>query len=391
MKVAIFDGSFQTATFIQRLITGLVNCGVEVYVLGFNESLAKPLPKVTYVALGSNQSFVRLVQTSLHYGFAYSWKKGIKAIMYLLQKNKKQLQQQNLELALQKIQPDIIHAQWIGVLPWLEPFLKKQTYKIILSERGYHVNVKPFIDASYLKYLQKWYPYIAGFHSVSKAMTQVSNTIYHSPHKVVKVVYTGLNLEEYPFNQVLPKNPCLHIISVGRPHWIKGYDIALRAMHQLKLKHIHFKYLIIGVQNNEELLFLRDDLGLHNQVEFLGKRPHQEIKELMSSADLLLLPSIEEGIANVVVEAMALGTPVIFTNCGGMQELITHEKEGWIVPIRNPEAMAEQIEDFTQKAKENIVNVKWTARKKVEHQHNEQKMVVDMITLYEKVLNNTVV
>lgn len=385
MKIAIFDGSFQTTTFIQRLISGLVNSGVEVYVLGFNEKLIHPVQSVNYIALGSNQSFLALIKTSLLLGFSASLQKGFLAIKNILTKERKKLQQQNLSIVLQQIQPDIVHLQWSSLLGWMQPFVKQCNFKIILSERGYHVNVKPFVDAQNLSFLREYYPYIDGFHSVSKAITEESNKIYQHPKKLVNVIYTGLCLGDFNFQPTLPQNKPLQILSVGRHHWVKGYDIALRAMHQLKLRNIQFKYQIIGVQNNEELLFLRDDLGLYNEVDFLGKQSHQEVIESMTQADILLLPSIQEGIANVAVEAMALGTPVISTNCGGMQELITHEKEGWIVPIRSPEAMANQIELFTMLNEDELKTIQLAARKKVKIQHSEDKMIEDMISLYQMV------
>jgi colanic acid/amylovoran biosynthesis glycosyltransferase len=107
----------------------------------------------------------------------------------------------------------------------------------------------------------------------------------------------------------------------------------------------------------------------------------------MSSSDIFLLSSIEEGIANVAVEAMALGCSVISTNCGGMEELITHQKEGWIVPVYDEEAMAAQISEFIQMDSEYIKKIKKEARRKVERQHSEGKMIEDMIKLYSKILS----
>jgi colanic acid/amylovoran biosynthesis glycosyltransferase len=105
----------------------------------------------------------------------------------------------------------------------------------------------------------------------------------------------------------------------------------------------------------------------------------------MSSADVFLLPSIEEGIANVAVEAMTLGCPVISTNCGGMEELITHQKEGWIVPVYDVKAMSAKILEFSQLELEYIKNIKHAARLKVEQQHTEMKMVEGMLELYNRV------
>jgi colanic acid/amylovoran biosynthesis glycosyltransferase len=102
----------------------------------------------------------------------------------------------------------------------------------------------------------------------------------------------------------------------------------------------------------------------------------------MKGSDLFLLPSLEEGIANVAVEAMALGTSVISTDCGGMEELIEHGEEGWVVPTRDVKAIAEQVLNFSQMDVDKISKIKKQARLKVEQQHKEEQMIEGMMKLY---------
>jgi colanic acid/amylovoran biosynthesis glycosyltransferase len=71
-----------------------------------------------------------------------------------------------------------------------------------------------------------------------------------------------------------------------------------------------------------------------------------------------------------------------------MEELITHQKEGWIVPVYDEEAMAAQISEFSQLDSEYIKNIKKEARRKVDRQHNEGKMVEDILELYKLIINN---
>jgi colanic acid/amylovoran biosynthesis glycosyltransferase len=199
-------------------------------------------------------------------------------------------------------------------------------------------------------------------------------------------VYTGLDLSKFNFQPQVVKNDKLQLVSVGRSHWIKGYEYALKACALLNKQGIDFKYTIIGAAGDEELLFLVDDLDLQDHVTLTDKLPQAKVFELMQKSDLLLLPSLEEGIANVAVEAMALGCPVISTDCGGMQELITHDEEGWIVPIRDPEAMADQILEFSKKDTNEISKIKKKARSKVELHHTEEQMVEGMVRLYSRVV-----
>jgi colanic acid/amylovoran biosynthesis glycosyltransferase len=383
MKIIIFDGSFKTTAFINRLVEGLVSKSVEVFVLGFNEELKQPLKGVKYVALGSSANKLKFMWTSLSWGLRS--KSLLKTIKNLVSGDKSQLKLQNLTTALQYIQPDVVHLQWVSHISLFEGLLKSQTYKFVLSQRGFQTNVRPFVNKANFDYLQHWLPHFSGFHSVSQTISKEGDKIYKSPNKIDQVVYTGLDLSRFEFNPLVVQNKVLEIISVGRPHWIKGYDIAIKALALLKKKGLQFNYQIIGAEGNQELLFLRKELDLETEVKFLPKLPQQKVFDAMQTSSVFLLPSIEEGIANVVVEAMALGCPVISTNCGGMEELISHQKEGWIVPVYDSKAMAAQILEFSQLDSEYIKTIKYAARLKVEQQHNKGKMIEDMIKLYSKI------
>jgi colanic acid/amylovoran biosynthesis glycosyltransferase len=384
MKLIIFDGTFKTTAFINRLIEGLVSSGVDVYVLGFNEDLKQPLKNVNYVGLGSGQSQVKFLWTSLRWGLKS--KSLFKSVRLLLNGKKSKLKQLNLDAALNHIRPDLIHLQWVSNISLFEEHLNKKQFKFILSQRGYQTNVRPFVNAENNSYLQEMLPKFDGFHSVSKAISIEGDRIYSSPNKVDQVVYTGLDLSKFNYQTQVVRNKILQIISVGRPHWKKGYEYALKACASLDKRGIDFKYTIVGAAGNEELLFLINDLGLQDKVELTSKLPQANVFELMKGSDLFLLPSLEEGIANVAVEAMALGCPVISSDCGGMQELITHNEEGWIVAIRDAEAIAQTIQKFIALEESTIKNFKFAARQKVETQHSENLMVEGMLRLYSRVV-----
>ena len=390
LKIVIFDGSFSITTFINRLVTGLVN-EYDIYIMGFNEQLIYKIPKVQYIPLGSNQNYFRLVLVSLKYAIQTKRINTIHAtLISLIKRNRKKLQQQNLDISLKQINPDIIHLQWLSNISLFEQYIQNTEYKFILSQRGYHVNVRPFVNAENMLYLRKWYPKINGFHSVSCAIKKVSNNIYTSTNKVDHVVYSGLDFKKLDFKNTnnLIANNCLKICSVGRNHWKKGYSDALRALELLKHKNINFHYIIVGVGIDEELLFLRKELGLELHVTFMTKLSQNKVFDLIQESDLFLLPSIEEGIANVCIEAMALGTPVLSSDCGGMSELITHNKTGFLVPVSNPKAIGTQIENIVMMKMEYLKLICFNARKKVEQQHGSKQMVTGMRQLYRTVYEN---
>ena len=118
-------------------------------------------------------------------------------------------------------------------------------------------------------------------------------------------------------------------------------------MNILKKEGIQFHYTIIaGGRDHENIHFQIHDLGLKNYITFLNELPHYQVIEMLSECNLFILPSIEEGISNSVLEAMAVGVPVISTDCGGMVEVIKHGKNGFIVPVRDPKSMVDTIQKF---------------------------------------------
>lgn len=388
MRIIIFDGSYKTTAFINRLASGLAERH-QVYILGFNEGVRTKLKNTYYVPLGSNQSKIRFVSTSLNYAIKYkSIPKLFVTFKNLIRGRRKELQEQNLRFVLNKIQPDIIHLQWPSVIPWFENVLVEQNIPVILSQRGFHNNVVPFINQDNFKYLQHWYPKIAGFHSVSKAISLNGDKIWNSPKKINKVVYTGLPLLDFSFHEEYSVSEPLKLLSVGRPHWKKGYDYALQACRILKDQDISFHYSIIGGAGNEELQFLIADLGLQDYVSLEIRMPQAKVFKIMHESSMLLMPSVEEGVPNVAVEAMALGLPVLSTDCGGVPELIEDGVEGWVVPMRDPGVMAEAVISFSKLSLEEIERVRVAARKKVEVQHSEEGMVRGMENLYREVLIN---
>lgn len=388
LKIIIFDGSYKTTPFINRLTKGLA-MQHEVYVLGFNVELPHKLDRVNYVPLGTNQNKFRFVATSLRYALqSASPPKFFRTIRNLFLGERHKLQAQNLSFALNKIQPDIIHLQWPSVIPWFEEVLKQQKILVVLSQRGSQNNVRPFVEENFFEYLQQWYPKVNGFHSVSKAIAANGAKIWTSDGKLDKVIYTGVPFQFLRFAATYITTQIMQLLSVGRAHWIKGYDYALQTCRILKDTNIAFHYTIIGGADDEEIQFLVADHGLQEYVTLIDRMPQIEVFSMMQQASLLLMPSVEEGIPNVVVEAMALGLPVLSTDCGGISELIEDGEEGWVVPIRNPKAMAEGVIAFSSLPLERINEVRLAARKKVELQHSEDKMIADMEGFYKTVMSN---
>ncbi|MDG1509918.1 MAG: glycosyltransferase family 4 protein [Flavobacteriaceae bacterium] len=382
MKIIIFDGTFKTTTFINRLIKGL-SLNHEVFVLGFNESVKSKITGVHYVGLGSNTSILIFILRSVKLR-GFNFMKQFKLVLQLLKGLKSEITQDNFQLAIDAIQPDIIHFQWVSVLSYLENLKLPKCTKTILSQRGFHINVRPFINQDNKVFLNEVFSKLDGFHSVSKAIQKKSNEIYTSPQKIDHVVYSGFDIDSFGFKNTWNTNKKIQILSIGRDHWKKDYRSAILAMSILKKKKIPFHYTVVGVNKSEELLFLVNELNLTDSVTFLNSIPQEEVYEKMLESDLFLLPSVEEGIANVCIEAMLSKLPVLSTDCGGMSELIVDSVTGFLIPTRSPKAIADKISIFAKLQEIDILQLVNAAYMKSTTQHNSEQMVNGMISLYEK-------
>lgn len=122
-----------------------------------------------------------------------------------------------------------------------------------------------------------------------------------------------------------------HVVSLGRLAPVKGLTFALRALAEPKpLPGVHWHVLGDGPLA-AELARLAEGLGLAASVSFLGFRA--DALAFLAHADALLMPSLHEGLPYTLLEAMALGTPVLASRVGGLAEVIEHERTGLLFPV----------------------------------------------------------
>ena len=143
----------------------------------------------------------------------------------------------------------------------------------------------------------------------------------------------------------------LRVVVVARFFWTKGHEYALQAVRLLLDRGIAVHLDLIGDgPERDRIAGTIDDLELGGQVEVHARVAPSGIRGHLHGADVLLQPSMVEGIANTVLEAMACALPVVVTDCDGMREAVTDGREGFMVPPRDPPAMAHSLEALAQDA-----------------------------------------
>lgn len=133
------------------------------------------------------------------------------------------------------------------------------------------------------------------------------------------------------------------LISVGHLIERKAHDLVIEALPHLP----EFRLMIAGDgPEDAKLRALADRLGVAGRVDFLGRRPHEELPGLYAAADALVLASSREGWANVLLEAMACGTPVVASNVWGTPEVVAVPEAGRLMRERSGVAIAEAARDL---------------------------------------------
>jgi len=184
-----------------------------------------------------------------------------------------------------------------------------------------------------------------------------------SPEKI-DVVPPGVDLERFkPLDQCearshigMPPNDKM-ILFVGRIQPLKGIDTLIRALAIVKQKDPTLaKNLCVSIiggdpnpdteieqQEFERLNTLQVELGIGDLVTFLGAKDQDSLVYYYSAAEMVVMPSHYESFGMVAIEAMACGTPVIASDVGGLSFSIEDSFNGYLVPGRDPQALADKI------------------------------------------------
>jgi glycosyltransferase involved in cell wall biosynthesis len=160
----------------------------------------------------------------------------------------------------------------------------------------------------------------------------------------IHVVYNGVNSELFKPQEKGVAAPIL--LYVGNLKVSKGVLDLLEAFKELKKIRGNVRLSIVGGGPDQSLLKnAMARLDVSDSVEFLGVQNHDEVAKLISSANLLVLPSHAEGVPNVLLEAASCGTPCVATNVGGIPEVVVERKTGLVVEVGNVDAICNALDE----------------------------------------------
>ena len=207
-------------------------------------------------------------------------------------------------------------------------------------------------------------------------------------HKV-HVVHCALDAAFFASSRP-PAFVARRLVCVGRLCEQKGQLLLLEAARQLMTRGVEFELVIVGdgeMRPDIDAFILRH--GLHERVKVTGWLFNDAVVEQIRAARALVLPSFAEGLPVVLMEAMALGRPVISTFVAGIPELVESGTNGWLVPAGDVEALAAAMQDCLGTPVEKIAEMGASARARVAARHDIENEAEKLARLFTESASRT--
>lgn len=261
-----------------------------------------------------------------------------------------------LRWLIPQIRPSIInsHGEYAGIIGMALRYLSCHPYLI----RTCHTTLE-FPNHAPIRYITNTlYPLITSAQvGVSRHITEQLRQHPFSKVRQLPIQYisNGIDLDRLNAQRTgtnlryeLKLDPAMPLVGVvGRLTPQKGIPVALQAFAHLHKHWPTARLVIVGTgYGNKPQIYQRfsQSLGISDYVYWLGART--DTIDIIASLDVLVSSSLWEGLPTVILEAMALGIPVVATNIAGTRDLVKHEQTGLLVPPEHPEALSLAIQQL---------------------------------------------
>jgi glycosyltransferase involved in cell wall biosynthesis len=278
---------------------------------------------------------------------------------------------------------DIIHCHILQglhtVIALIFKYLFNKKVVVKMSSSGETSDLKLLREVTLGSLFMRWVKNVDAIISVCK---QSSREIVDNgfSRDILVEIPNGVNTQKYCNKTHQDRKKLKTITYVGRLDGYKGVDYLLNGFKTLLSKIDTVRLIIVGTGPDEtHLKYLAQELEIQEHVLFKGKQ--ENIAAILDETDIFVLPSLSEGMSNVLLEAMACSLPVVATAVGGNSDLISDRYNGILIPPQDSLSLCEALvellnDDGLTRALGNA------ARKTVEDHYSMERITDDYVSLY---------
>ncbi len=316
-----------TETFIGREIVALRNLGLEITVLPVSDCEWSRACLAAFWRRGEVRRMARCLRSDVT---RPKWRHALGAALCAA------------EISTRVDAWDHIHAHFLGLPASVAYCLHRllgKPYSLTAHARDIHAETTPACVVRQ-----------AAFRTTcTEANRRHLAAVY--PEAPFELVRHGLDVTPYLRAVPAARHGVCQILAVGRLVEKKGFTYLVQACRILEARSVPWRCMVIGEGPLARPLQREITAhGLENKMMLVGAKAHGEVIRLLQSADVVVAPSIvaadgdRDGVPNIVLEAMGAGAPVVATDAGAITEAVIHRRTGWLVPQRDPEAIADAVE-----------------------------------------------
>jgi sugar transferase (PEP-CTERM/EpsH1 system associated) len=298
---------------------------------------------------------------------------------------------------LRHIKPDILHTRNLSALEAQLPGLLAGVKCRIHGEHGRDIDDVDGTNWRYVMLRRLFRPLVQRYIPMSKDLEGWLIKQIKVPITKISQVYNGVDINRFNENDAKPlsllpiefRDPNLLLIgTVGRLDPVKDQLTLVQSfIHLVKTQsELSHKVRLVIVGSGvlmPSLQILTQDADIEHLVWFAGER--HDVADIMQTLDLFVLPSINEGISNTILEAMASALPVIATKVGGNPELVIDGQTGYLVLKQDPIAMAEAFKHYLLQPE--LLKLHGQAgRSRAISTFSLNRMMADYMAIYDKLL-----
>ena len=298
-----------------------------------------------------------------------------------------------LKFLYKEIQPDIVHhvtikpvlygtlvARWVGGIQILNA----------ISGLGYLFIAQGWKSSIRQKILLWGYRAILHSKKVWILFQNPDDQALFAQHKIIHPQHisiikgSGVDLQQFAFSAI-PKGK-IKIILVARMLWDKGVGEFVKAATVLKQQGVDADFLLVGSVDlgNPKSISIEqlEQWSKSGVVKWLGERA--DIPQLVAKSHIAVLPSYREGLPKSLIEAAAVGRPIVTTNVPGCREVVKEGENGFLVPARDAKKLAAAIKKLTNNPKL-LITMGKKSRLMAEQEFSIQKVISKTLALYSKI------